>query len=240
MPTMTFSDALRSLAGAQKRARGVSLYSRYVNRPLGRVFAAAAATAGLSPNAVTVVSALLTGAGLAVLIAAPPSWATGVGVALLLVLGFALDSADGQVARLTGRGSMAGEWLDHVVDAAKMVGVHAAVLIAAERHDLLSGAARAVPLAYLLVAVVLFSGMTQFELLMRTREQPLPASPQASPSTIRAVALLPADYGILALAFLAWGAGPAFFVIYALLGVATALIAGGLLTKWFRTLASSR
>jgi phosphatidylglycerophosphate synthase len=234
MSSLTFRDALNRLSASQKSRAGVSLYSRYINRPLGRVLAATAASAGASPNAVTAASASATVLGLVVLVLGPVGWATGVAVAGLLMLGFALDSADGQVARLTGRGSLAGEWLDHVVDSGKMVAVHAAVLVSAFTHELLSGGWLLLPLAYMLVAVVLFSGMTIFELLRRTR--PSASEPPRSPSTIRAVALLPADYGILALAFVLWGASQAFFVVYAALGVITALISIALLVKWFRAL----
>ncbi|MEV4686983.1 CDP-alcohol phosphatidyltransferase family protein [Microbacterium sp. LWH3-1.2] len=237
MSGLTFREALGSLSSSQKTRAGVSLYSRYINRPVGRVFAAAAASAGVSPNGVTAVSALCTALGLIVLVLSPAGWVTGLAVAILLALGFALDSADGQVARLTGRGSLAGEWLDHVVDAGKMVAVHAAVLIAAAAQGLLAGAWLLLPLAYMLVAVVLFSGMTIFELLRRTR--PHQADPPRSPSTIRALGLLPADYGVLALAFLLWGSSQIFFAVYAALGALTALITIALLIKWFRVLQRS-
>jgi phosphatidylglycerophosphate synthase len=234
MSGLTFREAMGSLSSSQKSRAGVSLYSRYINRPVGRFFAAAAASAGVSPNGVTAVSALCTALGLAVLVLSPVGWLTGLAVAVLLALGFALDSADGQVARLTGRGSLAGEWLDHVVDAGKMVAVHAAVLIAAATQGLLAGAWLLLPLAYMLVAVVLFSGMTIFELLRRTR--PLQADPPRSPSTIRALGLLPADYGVLALAFVLWGSSQIFFAVYAALGGLTAVITIALLLKWFRVL----
>ena len=237
MSGLTFREAMGSLSSSQKSRSGVSLYSRYINRPVGRVFAAAAASAGVSPNGVTAISALCTAAGLIVLVISPAGWATGLAVAILLMLGFALDSADGQVARLTGRGSLAGEWLDHVVDAGKMVAVHAAVLVAAATQELLTGAWLLIPLAYMLVAVVLFSGMTIFELLRRTR--PHHADPPRSPSTIRAIGLLPADFGVLALAFLLWGASQVFFVVYTALGGLTALITIALLVKWFRALKRS-
>ena len=234
MSGLTFREAMGSLSSSQKSRAGISLYSRYINRPVGRVFAASAASTGVSPNGVTAISALCTAAGLIVLVISPAGWATGLAVAILLVLGFALDSADGQVARLTGRGSLAGEWLDHVVDAGKMVAVHAAVLVAAATQGLLAGAWLLIPLAYMLVAVVLFSGMTIFELLRRTR--PHHADPPRSPSTIRAIGLLPADFGVLALAFLLWGASQVFFVVYTALGGLTALITIALLVKWFRVL----
>jgi len=224
---------LAALSASQKSSAGVSLYSRYVNRPLGRVLAAAAASAGLSPNAVTVLSAAATAGGLVVLIAVPPSWGPAALSAALLVVGFALDSADGQVARLTGRGSPAGEWLDHVVDAGKMVAVHGAVLVAALRHGLLPEPWLYLPLAYQLLSAVFFAALTIFELLQRQRAgTPAPKRP----STMRAIALLPADYGILAVAFVLWGWPPLFFVVYAMLFVGTLCIALALARKWYRTL----
>ncbi|MEH3090305.1 MAG: CDP-alcohol phosphatidyltransferase family protein [Microbacterium arborescens] len=227
---MRFRDAWDSLRQAQKGKRGVSLYSRWVNRPLGRVFAAAAASAGIGPNTVTGVSALATIAGLAVLAFVPMSPLSGIGAALLLVVGFALDAADGQVARLTGASSRAGEWLDHVVDAGKMVGVHAAVLIGFVASGRASGPWLLLPLGYALVSVVLFAGLTLYSLLAPAGGAPRP------PSTVRAVMLLPADYGILALAFVLWGAPDVFIVVYAALLVATTAITAMLTRKWFRSL----
>ena len=98
--TMTFTAALRELRTAQKTSKGVSLYSRHINRPLGRVLAAAAFRAGLTPNQVTLLSALVSYAALAAVALLPPSWGLAAGVYAGLVLGFALDSADGQLARL--------------------------------------------------------------------------------------------------------------------------------------------
>lgn len=83
----------------------------------------------MTPNQVTLVSAAFTFASITAIALAGPTWALGVLVWAGLVVGFAFDSADGQLARLTGRGGPDGEWLDHVVDCAKMVLVHTAVLI---------------------------------------------------------------------------------------------------------------
>lgn len=228
----SFATSLGALRQAQKASAGVSLYSRWVNRPLGRVLAAGAAAVGIGPNTVTMTSAIVTAAGLALLVLAPVAPLVGIGVALLLVIGFALDSADGQVARLTGRSSPAGEWLDHVVDAGKMVAVHACVLVALWRSGVDAGWL-AVALAYQFVSVVFFAALTLFPLLRRGE-----APKTSSPSTVRAVALLPADYGVLAFAFVLWGAQPTFLVVYALLFIATTLIAAALCLKWFRALAA--
>jgi len=235
----SFTWALTELARAQKPRRGVSVYSRFINRPLGRLLAAACFTLRLSPNAVTLASAVMTAAGLAVLVAGPPSAWRAVAVMLLLVLGFALDSADGQVSRLTGRGSPAGEWLDHVVDAGKMVAVHGCVLVALYLYVPVAPGLLALPLAFQVVAVVMFAGGLLVDLLKRS----IPADGAATtrePSMLRALALLPADYGILALSFVVFGWPPAFLMVYALLLVANLAIAVLLLAKWFRELRSLR
>lgn len=93
----------------------------FVNRPVGRVIAAGAFTVGLVPNQVSLISAAFTFTGIVLLATVPPSIVLGVVVWLLLAIGYAWDSADGQVARLRGGGSLAGEWLDHVLDSTKLV-----------------------------------------------------------------------------------------------------------------------
>ncbi|CAM5507609.1 CDP-alcohol phosphatidyltransferase [Streptomyces badius] len=99
---------LRELRGAQKSAKGVSLYSRYVNRPACRVLAAMAYRTGLTPNQVTLVSALFTYSALVAVALVEPSWTLAVLVYAALAIGFAFDSADGQLARLTGRAGPTG------------------------------------------------------------------------------------------------------------------------------------
>lgn len=235
--SISFGTTLRELRGAQKSAKGVSLYSRYVNRPLGRILAAAAYRIGLTPNQVTLISAVLSFAGIAAVAVLPPSWALGAGVYLALVLGFALDSADGQLARLKGGGSPAGEWLDHVIDCVKHASVHTAVLISFFRYFGLHPAWLLVPLAFQLAAVTTFFGGILTEKL-KAKEPAGSAGPQ--PSVIRAVVLLPADYGIFCLVFLLLGAPPLFLVGYTLLAAATLLMTVAFLVKWFRELSAGQ
>ncbi|WP_141309613.1 CDP-alcohol phosphatidyltransferase family protein [Streptomyces spinoverrucosus] len=230
---MDFSSALRQLSQAQKSARGVSAYTRFVNRPVGRVLAAAAHRMGLSPNHVTLVSALVTFAAIAATALLPPSHALGQCVALALVLGFALDSADGQLARLHRSTSLSGEWMDHVVDCAKLLGIHAAVLISFHRFfDLPRPALLLVPIAFQFAAVVLFFGGILTEQLRRRGDE----TETGSPSAVRAVALLPVDYGLLCLVFLFLGNQKLFFALYVALLAAHAVLLPVFLSKWFSEL----
>ncbi|MGW2652239.1 CDP-alcohol phosphatidyltransferase family protein [Streptomyces sp. NPDC001478] len=235
---------LRELRGAQKTAKGVSLYSRYVNRPAGRIFAAAAYRLRMTPNQVTLVSAVFTFSGLAVVALARPGWGTAVLVYAALAVGFALDSADGQLARLTGRGGPDGEWLDHVVDCAKMILVHTVVLIAFHRFFALPGDGwLLLPLGFLFVAVLTFcAGLLREQLGKAAARTALPsaAAPAAPVSRLRAVALLPADYGVFCLIFLLLGDETAFRTGYAVLAAVHALFLVAFLAKWFRELRALR
>src|SRR5215217_2013344 len=126
------------LAAAQKPSAGTPAYSRFVNRRIGRYLAAAAFLAGRTPNQVSVASGLCSLLGIILLATVGPNLPLAVLVTALLLLGYALDSADGQLARLRGGGSPLGEWLDHMIDCVKIVLLHSAVLISWYRFDDLS------------------------------------------------------------------------------------------------------
>ncbi|WP_103534090.1 CDP-alcohol phosphatidyltransferase family protein [Streptomyces sp. SM11] len=239
---------LRELRGAQKSAKGVSLYSRYVNRPAGRVLAAGAYRAHLTPNQVTLTSALFTYGALASVALVEPSWTLAVLVYAALAVGFAFDSADGQLARLTGRGGPDGEWLDHVVDCGKLLLVHTAVLISFHRFgELPSDAWLLLPLGFQLAAVLTFCAGLLREHLgkangpgARSPSWAEPEPPAAPVSRVRAVALLPADYGVFCLVFLLLGAPEAFRAGYAVLAAVHTLFLAAFLAKWFRELKALR
>lgn len=237
--TMTYGAALRELRGAQKTAKGVSLYTRYVNRPLGRMAAAAAFRAGLRPNQVTVISALCTNGALAAVVLVRPSWPLAAAVYAGLAVGYVLDSADGQLARVSGRSSPAGEWLDHVVDSAKAVALHSAVLVSLYRFFDLPGAGwLLVPLAFQLCAVLIYCGGLLTEKLKPRAAAGPGVAPASRPSRVRAVALLPVDYGVLCAVFLLLGSESAFLAGYAVLCAAYALFAVAFLAKWYREVAA--
>jgi phosphatidylglycerophosphate synthase len=231
----TVRDTVRRLAGAQKGAKGAPAYSRFVNRPFGRVLAALAFHRGLTPDAVTGLSAVCTFAGLAVVALVPHTWATGVLVAALLVLGYALDSADGQLARLRGGGSPAGEWLDHAVDSAKVVAVHLCVLVGLYRTGELDPAWLLVPLGYAVVAVTHFSLTLLNDALRAQHGAPTraaAATPGERPSVLRSLLVAPTDYGVLCLVFVLLGATPLFLTAYGLMFLGTTAYLLLALPRW--------
>jgi len=233
-------EIVARLSAAQKiKTRGAPGYSIYVNRPLGRHLAAFAYRAGLTPNAVTAISACFSLAGIVVLVAVPPQWWTGLLVWMALAVGYAFDSADGQLARLRGGGSLAGEWLDHVVDATKIATLHVAVLVMFFRWYPIPTAALLVPLGYGIVATVIFFTIILNEQLKRSRGW-TPAASAASDTgrstPLRALAALPMDYGFLCLAFVLAGFPLLFFWVYTAFFAANALYLVVALRKWFHDL----
>ena len=234
-----FADALDQLSVAQKSGKGAPGYSRWVNRWFGRRLAAWAYVLGLTPNAVTAVSAVFSLAGIAVLALTPPSWSTGLAICFLLLTGYALDSADGQLARLTNRGSPAGEWLDHVVDSAKIPALHLAVLVSTARFFDVGEAWLLLPLGFTVVAVTSFFAQLINDFLVRLHRGPGSApGPQEPASRVASLAKLPTDFGILCWAFVLLGSPQAFLVAYSLLFVASAAYLAVALPAWYRRMAA--
>ncbi|MCB5274220.1 hypothetical protein BJG92_01750 [Arthrobacter sp. SO5] len=236
--TAGYWATVKELAAAQKTAaRGAPAYSRYVNRRLGRLLAAVALRAGLGPNAITALSAVFTFTGIALLVLFPPSGGLGVGVALCLIVGYALDSADGQVARMQGSGSPAGEWLDHMVDAVKTSLMPLALAVGLYRFGAVDTWWLLVPLGAAVVSAVLFFSMILTEQLRRQAGRSSVAS-TAGRSWVRSVLVVPMDYGILCLSFAFYGMLPLFVVIYTLIFAATAAFLVLASIKWFRELST--
>lgn len=235
-----FREALDSLASAQKTSKGAPAYSRYINRRLGRIFAAAAHARGLSPNQVTVISAVATLSGLAFLTLTDPTTGTAVLVAVLLALGYALDSADGQLARLTGKGSAAGEWLDHTVDAFKEGSIHLCILVCWWRFLDLGNAWLIVPLVFQVLGTVHFFSSLLMDHLRRAHRSKagVPTAEKNTSSLLYSLAVLPTDFGLLCVLFVLLLVPPVFVGAYSLLMVANAAFLVLALPKWYREVKS--
>ena len=234
----TIRENIRRLSAAQKPSAGVAPYGRWVNRPLGRVFAAVAARWGLTPNIVTTLSACCTFPALALVALARPTPFIGIAVAALLLLGYALDAADGQLARLLGRSSHAGEWLDHVVDAAKVSVLHATVLISFFRFTDVPDWQLLIAVGYQALSSVLFFGMILIDQLRRSVRArsgagTAPNTP-ARKKSLQAVLATPGDYAVLCMCFALLGWESVFRVGYNVLfafNVMILLVAGA---RWWR------
>jgi phosphatidylglycerophosphate synthase len=229
-----FAEVLRQLSAVQKPAKGASLYTRFVNRPAGRVLAALAYRVGATPNQLTVLGALFTFPALAAVALLPPGPTMSVCVGAALAVGFALDAADGQLARGQRSGSASGEWLDHVLDCVKIVALHLVVLVSFYRFfSLPSPAFLLAPMVFQLAAVVIyFAGILVEKLKRRT-----PAgTPAGSTPPLWSVLLLPVDYGVTCFSFLLLRSQDLFLSVYCVLLLAHVLFMAAFLVKWFREL----
>lgn len=236
-----YRELVRRLAGAQKpAARSAPAYSRYVNRRLGRYLAAWAYRRGLTPNGVTAISAVFTFSAIALLVLFPPSWGLGFAVAAGLLIGYAFDSADGQLSRLQGRSSLSGEWLDHMVDALKAVTMPIALAVGFYRFEVVPVPWLLVPLGFAIVSAVLFFCMILTEQLRRQHSSlPLAVDAPGRPSWLRALAVAPMDYGLLCVSFILLGWVPLFATVYTLLFAFTTVFLLLAAVKWFRELSGA-
>lgn len=220
-----YRDNVARLSGAQKSGHGVPPYTRYINRPIGRRLAAMAAILRLTPNAVTGISMLASYLGMALLCLVAPSQPVAIAVALLLLLGYALDSADGQLARLTGRGGPAGEWLDHVSDQARTVSLHMAVLIWLYRFVEPAPAVYLLPMAWAVVVSTRFLSQILGEQFRRAGAARTTDEATDRYAGVRALLQLPSDAGVVCLMFVLVGTPETFLLAYGALLVLNALLA---------------
>lgn len=235
--TAGFSEVLNGLKSAQKSNKGAPAYSRYVNRRLGRVLAAAAHVRGMAPNQVTLISAIFTFTAIVLIASIEPSPIVSAAVTACLILGYGLDSADGQLARIRGGGTPGGEWLDHVIDSVKVGSLHLAVLVCWWRFYEVDAAWLLVPLGFQVVATVLFFSMILTDQLRRQRRaagdrQVMRNGSQSSP--LYALAVIPTDFGLMCLLFAVHWFQPLFIAVYAALFLANAAFLALALAKWYR------
>lgn len=236
-----YRQTLKLFRTAQKEAApGSPPYSIYINRKVGRYLAAAASSARMTPNFVTAISALFTFSGIVMIAAMRPTWANGITVWLLLAVGYAFDSADGQLARFKGGGTLSGEWLDHVIDCLKISSLHLAVAISWFSYfELSSTAWLLVPIGFSAVASVEFFTMILNGHLKEIHALSTGArAPKSSRSWIKSVALIPTDYGLLCVVFVFLGNETLFVALYAVMFIANSLHLVAALVKWFRDLRS--
>lgn len=243
-----FRASFDQLKRAQKTKKGAPLYLLYVNRPAGRAVAASLRGTRITPNAVTWTGAALTYGTLIwlALWAQPTPLAAAAGV--LLAVGYALDSADGQLARLQGSSSAYGEWLDHLLDNGRMTVMHVAAFCFLVRTTDYDAVLLALGCgAFLLASSLIFFGGILFDQLARNaRTDPVPAagngrSGQASVTgdasadrrlLVRSVVMLPVDYGVTCLAFLLVPMPSVFLTAYLVLAAAHVLIGAAFIRHW--------
>lgn len=216
-PRLSFTESMQQLDAAQKTGVGVPAYTRWVNRRVARYLCSAAAHLGATPSTVSLLSILatLTGLGTFLALHRTPVLA-GVIAAVLLALGYALDSADGQLARVQRSSSLQGEWLDHTLDSIRIPAVHLTI----GAGFLLQGS----PL--LAVVAALFSIVASANFLSQILGGLLRDQSQRDRTQVRRFQswlLLPVDTGVLCWVFVLWAFLPLFGMAYVALFAANFL-----------------
>lgn len=236
-PRPGYRANLMALLAAQKPQRGTAAYSRFVNRPAGRLVAAAAHVVGMKPNVATMISAAMSGTALVLLVVAEPTALVGLAVAALLAGGYVMDSVDGQLARLAGSGTLSGEWLDHMVDCVKTCSLHLAILVSWYRFPPVEDRwILLVPIGYEIVQMAMYFGLMSMPALRKRGGAATPAVSAGAEHPLRTWLILPDDYGVLCWVFLLLAWPLAFVAAYSMLflcGVAILVLA---LRKWWREL----
>ncbi len=173
------------------------IYTKYINRPAAWFF-----TNKLyrySPNSISLFAFFIL---ITAFIIFPKisSNTEAIVLYLLVALNYVLDSVDGQVARLTKQGSPLGEWLDHSLDAIRLVLVNVFIInIILDAN--LSEAPRIVIFSCLVgqiglyVVGILREMILDFDISKNIKETSRFAK-------FIFIALIPADYGIFVMIFL--------------------------------------
>lgn len=230
-----FRSRYERLSTAQKVPKGVPAYTLYVNRPIGRMIAAASPP-WVTPNGLTLTGTLFSYSALVLVWLLPVDRPVMSLVGLLLIIAFFVDSADGQLARLRGGGSSFGGWLDHVLDAGRSAFLHMTVAAYFYRTGL-TLEKLAVCTLFLISVVLIYTGGLLIE-NVQTRKQS--DSVRAGDVLARSLLLLPVDFGILCalFLFLPW---PAMFTAgYAVLAVFNVIYGVLYMRKWTKELRPGR
>ena len=135
---MTTVDHQPTAADFLARHRGGGLFTMTVSQRLGAQFAVAAHRGKLPPTALTLTNLVLGIAAAMLVIEAHgrlPAPVVGLVALVLWQVAYALDCSDGQLARVTGKGSPAGARVDVLCDVALQVALVAAVSSVAVTYD---------------------------------------------------------------------------------------------------------
>ena len=137
--TLSAETATPTAADFYRTNRGGGLFSEGLSQRAGALFAKAAHRLGVPPTALTVGNLLIGLATSATVIAlastTAPTWVAGAVALLGWQLAYALDCADGQLARVAHRTSPAGARIDVLCDIAVQVSLVTALsAVAVDQH----------------------------------------------------------------------------------------------------------
>ncbi|MBN1971470.1 MAG: CDP-alcohol phosphatidyltransferase family protein [Candidatus Delongbacteria bacterium] len=228
-----FKENYNKLKYLQKGSLGTPAYTRYINRWFGRLFASFIALFEITPNAISLLSSIITLISFILfLLLNKIHFFTSLVLVILLMLGYALDSADGQLSRLLIKQSKRGEWLDHTLDAIKIPLGHGVAIF----YIINTWAINHSWFVLYLILLSLTSGRFLSNIL-KTKLIDYKSKKSQVDSTnndvIKSILLLPEDYGVYILLFLFTCKPNLFFVAYTIWGSIIILLSiFGLIKSW--------
>ena len=231
----------REFVRRNRHAHGL-LWTRYVNSPIGALLAFLFYPTRASPNMVSVTGVVVHVVAAAILAATVPPIAVPAAIAVVALwqLAFALDCADGQLARSRGQGSAFGAWLDQFMDVVTHSLVYGALcLFAARALDL--DAAVSVALTALVFSLHLLQWAAQSQ-KASVIGRDAAVEPGGGGARIISGALSLVDYGLflfVAGLLLLWPVALVYFLVASAL-VHGAAAVGQLALNWRRYLFETR
>lgn len=190
------------------------LYTKYVNRNLAWLFTRFLYR--FSPNAISTFAFIFLVLGL-FFIELRPTLTSSIVIYFILTINFILDSTDGQVARLTKQGTPLGEWLDHSLDAIRLLVVNAFLVNYITSYSDFSGniVLLFLPLTGLIGLFVV--GELRNKILTSDPSETLRKSKNIS--MLSTLILFPVDYGVFILIFFLLPFPSLLVSVYILLGI---------------------
>jgi len=228
-----FKANYENLRDLQKGSKGTPAYTRYINRWFGKVFASFLGCFKVSPNAISLTSGLLTIiAFVSFLLFKEITFLTSFLLVILLLFAYALDSADGQLARLLKKQSKKGEWLDHTLDAIKIPFGHGVAIILIVQKTDFEGFLLIFYLFLLSLASARF-----FSNILKTKLIDYKSKPEKKDNPridlLRSILLLSGDYAVFISFFTLTFNPKLFFITYTVWGFLTIFLSIiGLLKTW--------
>lgn len=234
MKYTSIKNNYRNLAASQKKGAGTPAYTRFVNRHLGRLLASVLAAFNFSPNIISLISSAITITCFIIFtLLSQVSIIQSSALVILLYFAYALDSADGQVARLLDKQSKNGEWLDHTLDAIKIPLGHGVAILLIIKN---------IPTNKLLIifylTIISIASANFLSGILKSKLLSSPTTPKhkiikGRNSVIRSFLTLPLDYGLFILIFLFSFNSEWFINIYNLWGMIFVLFSTiSLLKSW--------
>ena len=198
------ANSLEVLDSCQKPKHGTPIYTRTCNRWLGKYIAALAKELLITPTHLTIASFVFSVFSFLFFLMYPGSYLIVSGGSFLILFAYALDSADGQLARLTKSGSPVGEWLDHSTDALKQTLFHGTVQFIFFVHYQKENFILVIPIFFISVQLTVFTSNLLKEKLFKLNSLTSNLTDHRSTdnvSFIKDILFFFTDYGILCMLF---------------------------------------